>query len=239
MADGSVHFVAQNINHPLYRSLCTKGEGETAAAAVTAMSALERLSSAHDQLDLRRASVSMLVLAAAAAGCFGANAASVSGTVTLDGQPLTTGNVSFYPDGGSGAPAYGQIDSSGRYSLSTGTDAGLARQVRRRRRGDQGPAASPTMRQAPKSRPFRSRRPNTARMTTSDLRVEVKPGKTTFRSPCNRPANRAGDSAHCANRRHRTSRLYCGASSPGSSVRRKELPKIPDFIQPADLRVAT
>ena len=30
MADGSVHFVAQNINHPLYRSLCTRDGGETA-----------------------------------------------------------------------------------------------------------------------------------------------------------------------------------------------------------------
>jgi prepilin-type N-terminal cleavage/methylation domain-containing protein len=31
LADGSVHFVAQNINYPLYRSLCTKAGGETAA----------------------------------------------------------------------------------------------------------------------------------------------------------------------------------------------------------------
>jgi prepilin-type N-terminal cleavage/methylation domain-containing protein/prepilin-type processing-associated H-X9-DG protein len=29
MADGSVHFVAQNINHTMYRQLCTKAEGET------------------------------------------------------------------------------------------------------------------------------------------------------------------------------------------------------------------
>src|SRR5687768_10676266 len=60
------------------------------------------------------------------AGCSGKNAASVSGSVTLDGQPLTTGNVGFYPDGGEGAPANGQIDSSGNYSLSTGTDVGLS-----------------------------------------------------------------------------------------------------------------
>jgi len=66
-----------------------------------------------------------ILLAAVVAGC-SSNAASVSGTVTLDGQPLTTGNVSFHPDGGSGAPAYGQIDAQGRYTLSTGTDAGLA-----------------------------------------------------------------------------------------------------------------
>ena len=61
-----------------------------------------------------------------ASGCSNSNAASVSGTVTLDGQPLAGANVSFYPDGGSGAPANGQTDAQGRYSLSTGTDVGLA-----------------------------------------------------------------------------------------------------------------
>jgi hypothetical protein len=68
----------------------------------------------------------LAILLVVSTGCSGPNAASVSGTVTLDGQPLTTGNVSFHPDGGAGAPAYGQIDANGRYSLSTGTDAGLA-----------------------------------------------------------------------------------------------------------------
>jgi hypothetical protein len=63
---------------------------------------------------------------AAVTGCGGPNAASVSGTITLDGKPLPTANVSFYPDGGANAPAYGQSDASGRYSLSTGPDAGLA-----------------------------------------------------------------------------------------------------------------
>ncbi len=66
-----------------------------------------------------------IVVISTVAGCSGA-AASVSGTVTLDGQPLTTGNVSFYPDGDVGAPAYGQIDAQGRYSLKTGSEAGLA-----------------------------------------------------------------------------------------------------------------
>jgi hypothetical protein len=66
-----------------------------------------------------------IVLISAAAGCSG-SAATVTGTVTLDGQPLTKGDVSFHPDGAGAAPAYGQIDSSGRYTLSTGTEAGLA-----------------------------------------------------------------------------------------------------------------
>ncbi len=66
-----------------------------------------------------------VVLTLAAVGC-GGSAASVSGLVTMDGQPLTTGNVSFYPAGSEGAPAYGQIDAGGRYALSTGSEAGLA-----------------------------------------------------------------------------------------------------------------
>jgi hypothetical protein len=55
------------------------------------------------------------------------NAAQVSGTVTLDGSPLTTGTgtVTFHPASGQGAIAYGQIDAQGRYKLSTGTNAGL------------------------------------------------------------------------------------------------------------------
>jgi hypothetical protein len=68
----------------------------------------------------------LIMLTAVISGCSGPNAASVSGNVTLDGQPLTTGMVSFYPEGGNGTPANGQIDSSGNYSLSTGTDIGLA-----------------------------------------------------------------------------------------------------------------
>jgi hypothetical protein len=67
-----------------------------------------------------------ILLAAVSSGCSGPNAASVSGSVTLDGQPLTTGMVGFYPDGGSGAPANGQIDVNGRYALSTGSDTGLS-----------------------------------------------------------------------------------------------------------------
>jgi hypothetical protein len=68
----------------------------------------------------------IVTLAVVVAGCSSPNAASVSGSVTLDGQPLTTGMVSFYPEGGEGAPATGSINSSGNYSLSTGTDSGLA-----------------------------------------------------------------------------------------------------------------
>jgi hypothetical protein len=56
-------------------------------------------------------------------GCSKTN--TVSGKVTLDGQPLTTGTVTFNPKGEAPA-AIGQIDSSGRYRLSVGTSANVA-----------------------------------------------------------------------------------------------------------------
>jgi len=43
--------------------------------------------------------------------------APVSGTVTLDGQPVTDGIIRFFPE--KGAPATGKIGSDGRYTLST------------------------------------------------------------------------------------------------------------------------
>jgi hypothetical protein len=63
------------------------------------------------------------------AGC-GGSAASVEGTVTLDGQPVEGGpdlygTVSFFPTGG-GAPAVGIIQSSGSYVVETGSREGLA-----------------------------------------------------------------------------------------------------------------
>lgn len=90
---------------------------------------IANVSSAY-MLSMRLTSVvfasSAIALAAALSGCSGSNAASVSGTITLDGQPLPGANVSFYPDEGANAPAYGQTDSQGRYSLSTGSESGLA-----------------------------------------------------------------------------------------------------------------
>lgn len=70
---------------------------------------------------LAGAFVALLVLS----GC-SPNAATVTGTVTLDGQPLKTGDVSFHPAGGNGAVAYGKIDANGKYVVSTGDETGLA-----------------------------------------------------------------------------------------------------------------
>jgi hypothetical protein len=62
-------------------------------------------------------------------GC-GGNLASVSGTVTIDGQPVAGseqlyGTVSFYREQGGGAPAIAIIDGSGQYNLRTGSQAGV------------------------------------------------------------------------------------------------------------------
>lgn len=54
------------------------------------------------------------------AGC-GSSTAKVSGVVTLDGNPLPTGNVAFHPVK-EGPVATGSIDSSGRYALTIGAN---------------------------------------------------------------------------------------------------------------------
>jgi hypothetical protein len=57
-------------------------------------------------------------------GCGGAYDASVSGNVTLDGNPVTTGAVAFIP-ATPGPMAYAQVDPSGYYEVFTGKEAGL------------------------------------------------------------------------------------------------------------------
>jgi len=51
--------------------------------------------------------------------------ADVSGTVTLDDQPIGPGVVVFARAGG-GSPAIGTIDAGGRYRLKTSRETGLA-----------------------------------------------------------------------------------------------------------------
>jgi hypothetical protein len=50
-------------------------------------------------------------------GCGRSDLGTVSGTVTLDGQPLEGAQVVFMPQG-EGAPSYGQTDAQGLYSLT-------------------------------------------------------------------------------------------------------------------------
>ena len=57
-------------------------------------------------------------------GCGGLYDASVSGTVTLDGNPLPRGTVAFNPEN-PGPASYGQIDDSGHYTVMTGREEGI------------------------------------------------------------------------------------------------------------------
>lgn len=57
-------------------------------------------------------------------GCGGKLDSSVSGLVTIDGEPLRTGRVVFHAVTG-GAMAYGTIDADGRYKITTGREKGL------------------------------------------------------------------------------------------------------------------
>jgi hypothetical protein len=57
-----------------------------------------------------------LLLLGLTAGCGGPPRAKVSGTVTLDGQPVESGTISFYPTANSGPTAGGGIE-NGRYTL--------------------------------------------------------------------------------------------------------------------------
>ncbi|MEM1303994.1 MAG: hypothetical protein AAGG46_03820 [Planctomycetota bacterium] len=62
-------------------------------------------------------------------GC-GNGLATVSGRITVDGEPIAVsesvnGRILFFPDGGTGAPAVGALDSDGEYSVSTGSQDGL------------------------------------------------------------------------------------------------------------------
>src|SRR4051812_16612728 len=74
-------------------------------------------------------SLLLLVALSFTGGC-GNGLASVSGTVTLDGQPVIGGQekygtVSFSRDGGGGATGVAIIDSSGHYQLKTGSQSGV------------------------------------------------------------------------------------------------------------------
>ena len=67
-----------------------------------------------------------LMLLSAVAGCGGSpgpETAYVSGTVTMNGAPVTAGLVMFYPSvskgENSGKPAQGDLDSSGEFTLRT------------------------------------------------------------------------------------------------------------------------
>lgn len=57
-------------------------------------------------------------------GCGSPFDSQVSGTVQVDGAPLTFGAVAYYPVVG-GTPALAQIRDDGTYEMRTGTESGL------------------------------------------------------------------------------------------------------------------
>lgn len=67
----------------------------------------------------------LVLTAALTLGCGRSHEATTSGTVTLDGKPLSSGTVTFHPSKG-GAAAYGHIQSDGSYEIRTGSGRGLA-----------------------------------------------------------------------------------------------------------------
>ena len=69
-------------------------------------------------------SIILATVMIAALGGGGGHDASVEGVVTLDGQPLTRGTVSFIPDAG-GAGATAAINSDGTFAAKTGSSSGL------------------------------------------------------------------------------------------------------------------
>lgn len=63
---------------------------------------------------------------AAVIGCSGSKYdASVSGKVTIDGEPVGPGEIIFASSNRTAQPPTGKIDAYGNYSLTTGGEAGL------------------------------------------------------------------------------------------------------------------
>lgn len=59
----------------------------------------------------------MILVPCFAGGC-GSGRVPVSGTVLLDGEPATNGYVSFVPSDGGASAGTGQLDSSGKFTMS-------------------------------------------------------------------------------------------------------------------------
>ena len=72
---------------------------------------------------LHFAAILLAIAATAVAGC-SRHASQLSGQVSLDGQPLTTGVITLTPVG-AGPSAYAAIGPDGRYAIHTGAATGL------------------------------------------------------------------------------------------------------------------
>jgi hypothetical protein len=129
---------------------------------------------------LRAAALAAL---AVLAGCGGGG--SVSGKVTLDGQPLTSGTVTFHPVG-SGPTAIGTIGTDGRYELRIGDDRSVPPgdylvTVEATEAVTSEPSAAPA--KGPPPPPRRLTPEKYAEKDTTDLRFTVKSGGNTIDLP--------------------------------------------------------
>lgn len=59
----------------------------------------------------------LALLCLAGCGRDGPETAAVSGTITLDGQPVPGAVITFFPDDPTGSPSYGGTDLQGNYKL--------------------------------------------------------------------------------------------------------------------------
>ena len=66
--------------------------------------------------------LAMAVLCAVGVGCGRSDMAEVTGTVTLDGQPLPDAFLEFAPTGGKGSTSTGRTDQAGEYELMFSRD---------------------------------------------------------------------------------------------------------------------
>lgn len=70
-------------------------------------------------------SVLLVALCGFVAGCGGSDGpklADVTGTVTLDGKPLTRASIRFVPEATGGSPSYGATTKGGEYQLLFSAD---------------------------------------------------------------------------------------------------------------------
>lgn len=136
------------------------------------------------------ASVVLLVLVTSLPGCGGAGdqpeLGQVTGTITLDGKPLSGVAVVFQPDGG--RPARGTTDAEGKYELTyirntRGTKVGRNRvEIAPSEEGDESSESESDADEPQVKQPTRSGKPSIpARYNVrSELERDVKPGKNTF-----------------------------------------------------------
>jgi len=123
----------------------------------------------------------LLTAAAFVAGCGGG--AKVSGTVTLDGQVLKAGTVTFHPTG-SGSVGTGTISLDGRYEIAAGLDKSLPPgEYVVTVEATEAAIASAEQPAGPPRPPGPAKRFTPAKYAekaTSDLKFTVKPGQNTI-----------------------------------------------------------